>query len=453
MEDATLVKRAHNLFILRSKAGGKAYPLQGEMLVGREEDCSIPIDSGHISRYHAKINMSSNGVYIEDLHSTNGTFVNGSKIKGRVKLAIGDEVSFDDVCFNLASDTAEGEAETLLSAKQLEQGERFARAMAQPRPIRTATPIRSSIAAAGPEQSNTSAAKRDPHAAIHSFFPKADDIDLDKPLSPRHTLADEPDFEKHLEQGFHELDALLDETPAEQAHISTSVTPVPIGAGLKRQTTVAPAHIPEALSTVSDSEGLATKRATDAANPADAVPAAKSAGGEEDRTQILSSAQLDQFIERHRYDDDLNVGSGPRLIVTTAPLRGKLFSLEEFATGSSVQLGRAPNAEIYLNDKTISTDHARISKTDEGYVLRVTHAKNGMLVNGVTQSSVTLTHNDKIQIGRSELVFKTDSTQQEPLKRQRKDPLVNNGQGQRYSMLITLIVLIVLVGAIVATSR
>lgn len=453
MEDATLVKRAHNHFILRAKADGEEYSLNGEMLVGREEDCAISINSGHISRYHAKINVSPNGgVYIEDLHSTNGTFVNGSKIKGRVKLAIGDEVGFDDIYFKLASSGERANAETSLSPRRFEQTEAPPRTTVPPTPIRPSTPVKPSAAPADPARMNASATKQDPRPAVHAFFPKADDIDLDKPLLSRNAIADEPDFEKHLEQRFHELDALMDEAPAAQARPSAAVAPA--GSELKRQATIAPRPISkQARATENESISAAAKQRVAVARTEDAIAEEKTNSGEEDRTQILSSAQLDQFIERHRFDHELNVGSGPRLIVTTAPLRGKLFDLQEFATGSSVQLGRDANAEIYLNDKTISTDHARISKTEDGYVIRVTHAKNGMLVNGVKQSRVALSHNDKIQIGRSELVFKTDTGKQESLQRQTKDPLVNNGHGRRYSMFITLIALIVLVGAIVATSR
>lgn len=436
MEEATLVKRTNKLFVLRAKGNGEEYPLHGEMLVGREMDCSIALNSGHISRYHAKINVSANGVYIEDLHSTNGTSVNGSKIKGRVKLSVGDEVGFDDLYFHLASNGVTSEGETALSSKSFEQKDDRTRPLAKPSPP---TPIRPSITRAEPARPLKGAAKANSPAEQAAFL---NDIDLDRPLLSRHALADEADFEKHLEQRFNELDALMDDVPVEQVQSAGTGEHEMRAAEAKSARIDIEQQVPVAK---------AERQAEIVGVDADAEESMKE---EEGHTQILSSMQLDQFIERHRYDQDLNIGSGPRLIVTTAPLRGKLFSLQEFATGSSVQIGRETQAEIYLNDQTISTDHARLNKSDSGYTLSATNARNGILVNGVSHSRVVLNHNDKIQIGRTELVFKTDLGDNEPVRPPpADDPLVNNGNGRRYSMLITIIAMAVLVAAIVATSR
>lgn len=445
MEEATLVKRTNKLFVLRAKGNGEEYPLHGEMLVGREMDCSIALNSGHISRYHAKINVSANGVYIEDLHSTNGTFVNGSKIKGRVKLSVGDEVGFDDLYFRLASNGAPGEDETALSPQNAEQKDDRTRPLVKPSPP---TPIRPSLTTAEPAKHVEGTAKADSPAGRARQASFANDIDLDRPLLSRHTLADEAEFEKHLEQRFHELDALMDDIPIEQVRSA--------GIDECEAQAIAPEMTESAQIEVEQPVPVEAERKAEVAevDAEQALSTEESMNEGEGHTQILSTMQLDQFIERHRYDQDLNIGSGPRLIVTTAPLRGKLFSLQEFATGGSIQIGREPQAEIYLNDQTISTDHARLTKSDSGYTLSATNARNGILVNGVSHNRVVLNHNDKIQIGRTELVFKTDLGDSEPLRTpQADDPLVNNGNGRRYSMLITIIAMAVLVAAIVATSR
>ena len=171
-----------------------------------------------------------------------------------------------------------------------------------------------------------------------------------------------------------------------------------------------------------------------------------------ERTQFLSATQLERLVERGRMDQDLNVGSGPRLIVMTAPLRGKLFELQDAPVGTNWQIGRDTNAEICLNDKTISNDHARLAKVADGYQLTATHAKNGILVNGFAKSRAFLNHNDKIQIGRTELVFKTDenhNVSHPPVDKSASDGL----RMRRYSIIITVVALVVLVTALVATSR
>ncbi|MHC4207517.1 MAG: FHA domain-containing protein, partial [Planctomycetota bacterium] len=50
--------------------------------IGRSDECDIVIDSKHVSRHHARIFSSPDGQwYVEDLGSSNGTFVNGEHVK------------------------------------------------------------------------------------------------------------------------------------------------------------------------------------------------------------------------------------------------------------------------------------------------------------------------------------------------------------------------------------
>jgi MoxR-like ATPase len=53
---------------------------EGVMIVGRETDCDVALDSGNVSRHHARITMHNNRAMIEDLNSANGTFVNSAPI-------------------------------------------------------------------------------------------------------------------------------------------------------------------------------------------------------------------------------------------------------------------------------------------------------------------------------------------------------------------------------------
>jgi ABC-type multidrug transport system ATPase subunit/ABC-type multidrug transport system permease subunit len=88
-----------------SPAGGEGglhlgeRPAAQEIIVGRLADCGLPIDSPLISREHARLVCTPEQVWLEDLHSTNGTFVNGRRIEGRVALTAGDRVSFATFVF------------------------------------------------------------------------------------------------------------------------------------------------------------------------------------------------------------------------------------------------------------------------------------------------------------------------------------------------------------------
>jgi ABC-type multidrug transport system ATPase subunit len=70
-----------------------------EVIIGRLSGCGLPIESPLISREHARLICSQERVWLEDLRSTNGTYVNGARIKDRVELVPGDRVSFATFVF------------------------------------------------------------------------------------------------------------------------------------------------------------------------------------------------------------------------------------------------------------------------------------------------------------------------------------------------------------------
>ncbi|MBV8143779.1 MAG: FHA domain-containing protein [Gammaproteobacteria bacterium] len=69
----------------------QAVPLtDGEHIAGRDADCSLLIDGTTVSRRHARITVSQGTATIEDLDSTNGTHVNGTRISAPMRLVPGD---------------------------------------------------------------------------------------------------------------------------------------------------------------------------------------------------------------------------------------------------------------------------------------------------------------------------------------------------------------------------
>lgn len=76
----------------------------GSLLIGRLTECDVIIDEVLVSRMHARVYVSTEGVTLEDLHSTNGVFVNGQRIVHAVSLNVGDhaligsrEVTFTEI--------------------------------------------------------------------------------------------------------------------------------------------------------------------------------------------------------------------------------------------------------------------------------------------------------------------------------------------------------------------
>ena len=76
------------------------FPLEGAaVILGRHPACDIVLESAAVSRQHARILAVDGNFYLEDLHSRNGTFLNGRPLIQRQLLAENDEVGICDLLF------------------------------------------------------------------------------------------------------------------------------------------------------------------------------------------------------------------------------------------------------------------------------------------------------------------------------------------------------------------
>jgi len=78
-----------------------------EMSVGRGEHSDLLLLDDHISRDHARFKRESEVVWLQDLDSANGTYVNGERLTGGCRLYHGDYVAFDTVQFQLVGKGSE----------------------------------------------------------------------------------------------------------------------------------------------------------------------------------------------------------------------------------------------------------------------------------------------------------------------------------------------------------
>ena len=69
------------------------------MVIGRHPDCDVVLEYGAVSRQHAHVVQDSTGIWLEDLGSRNGTFVNDHKIEGRYALQDKDRLQIGDCHF------------------------------------------------------------------------------------------------------------------------------------------------------------------------------------------------------------------------------------------------------------------------------------------------------------------------------------------------------------------
>jgi len=104
-DNRTRIRMALPKYVMRGVSGvyfGKTFPLRGKTSLGRHSENDIFVNVDGVSRKHAVISVLADGLEIEDLDSSNGTYVNGDKIT-KQKIDIGDEIKLDNIRFLIQS--------------------------------------------------------------------------------------------------------------------------------------------------------------------------------------------------------------------------------------------------------------------------------------------------------------------------------------------------------------
>ena len=85
-------------FMMRSgPTPGKIFPLERpEIIIGRDNISSLMINDAEVSRKHCRLIWQGSGYVIEDLGSTNGTFVNGQRLSAPFVLRGGESISLGE---------------------------------------------------------------------------------------------------------------------------------------------------------------------------------------------------------------------------------------------------------------------------------------------------------------------------------------------------------------------
>lgn len=111
-------------------------------------------------------------------------------------------------------------------------------------------------------------------------------------------------------------------------------------------------------------------------------------------------------FEPVRADEPLRVASddeieGPVLVVCKGPQPGERFFIDR----SRLTLGRDPVSDVFLNDMTVSREHAVLSFEDGRVSIRDVGSLNGTSVNGTLAEEATLEDGDTVQIGTFQMTF------------------------------------------------
>jgi DNA-binding winged helix-turn-helix (wHTH) protein len=90
----------------------------GAHLIGRRPDCAVAIEDPSVSRVHARLEIARDKLRIEDLHSKNGTFINGRRITEPIELLKRCEILIGEVPVKIAR-LDSGDASTETAAPRL----------------------------------------------------------------------------------------------------------------------------------------------------------------------------------------------------------------------------------------------------------------------------------------------------------------------------------------------
>lgn len=122
--------------------------------------------------------------------------------------------------------------------------------------------------------------------------------------------------------------------------------------------------------------------------------------------KLLGSTQ--RFAPVSLADEALPIAAPPQaaavLHVVRGPQTGVTYQLED----QPLTIGRSPQCDLFLNDMTVSREHASVEPADGGYVIRDANSFNGVWVNNESVETRRLVSGDVIQIGAFCLVYKEE---------------------------------------------
>jgi len=84
--------RSHLVVVAPDEQRGRSYELLDELTVGRAAGCHIALDDRFVSQLHARMFRRDDQCFIEDLGSTNGTFLNQTRLTKTMRLRRGDRL-------------------------------------------------------------------------------------------------------------------------------------------------------------------------------------------------------------------------------------------------------------------------------------------------------------------------------------------------------------------------
>ncbi len=84
---------AAEIVMVRSETqSGLRIPVRDVVVMGRSPDADVPLDDPYASEFHLRVSLRDGTMTLQDLGSTNGTYVNGRRVTAPVDLSRGDAI-------------------------------------------------------------------------------------------------------------------------------------------------------------------------------------------------------------------------------------------------------------------------------------------------------------------------------------------------------------------------
>lgn len=131
---ATVIRPVVSPWMLKADSAplnGQYFSLSNGFIIGRDDEADIKLPFSYVSRKHCKIIIRDEKLFIEDLDSSNGTYLNGAKIKTSI-VQSGDEIRLDQFVFHVIG--ADLENKTKVPTKINEKNEKPVRQSAVTNP-------------------------------------------------------------------------------------------------------------------------------------------------------------------------------------------------------------------------------------------------------------------------------------------------------------------------------
>ncbi len=94
---------SHLTVVEPAELKGRSFGLAEELTVGRAAGCQVTLDDNYVSQLHARIFRRDGMMFVEDLGSTNGTYLNSRKVSSAVAFKRGDRLKIGSTVMELTS--------------------------------------------------------------------------------------------------------------------------------------------------------------------------------------------------------------------------------------------------------------------------------------------------------------------------------------------------------------